>query len=98
MQRIGLSATQRPLEEVAHFLAGVEPSQSRKSDSDRDTLAEIEHEWTSDQEAIEKFRPVTIINASEPKRLELRVEVPVEDMARLGQIEELPSGAASQGS
>src|SRR5271154_4663064 len=72
LQRIGLSATQRPLEEVAHFLAGVEPSRARKSDS-KDTLAEFEHEWTSDQEAAQKFRPVTIINASEPKRLELRV-------------------------
>ena len=95
LQRIGLSATQRPLEEVAHFLAGVEPSQSRKSDS-KDTLADIEHEWTSDQETIEKFRPVTIINASEPKRLELRVEVPIEDMARLGQVEAPSSSEASQ--
>ncbi|MGA7315334.1 MAG: DEAD/DEAH box helicase, partial [Silvibacterium sp.] len=94
LQRIGLSATQRPLEEVAHFLAGVEPSKSRKSDS-KDTLADIEHEWTSDQETIEKFRPVTIINASEPKRLELRVEVPVEDMARLGQVEAPSSNEAS---
>jgi ATP-dependent Lhr-like helicase len=96
LQRIGLSATQRPLEEVAHFLAGVEPSRLPKSNA-KDTLAEPEHEWTSDEETAQKFRPVTIINASEPKRLELRVEVPVEDMARLGQVEELPSGAASQG-
>src|SRR6202012_5090612 len=36
-------------------------------------------------------------DASEPKRLDLRIEVPVEDMARIGQKEELPSGAASQG-
>src|SRR5271166_5727987 len=95
LQRIGLSATQRPLEEVAHFLAGVEPSRPRKSDT-KDTLAEFEHEWTSDKEPTQKFRPVTIINASEPKRLELRVEVPVEDMARLGQVEEMPSGGGSQ--
>ena len=33
----------------------------------------------------------------EKKVLELTVEVPVEDMARMGQKEELPSGAASQG-
>src|SRR5271156_2181408 len=95
LQRIGLSATQRPLEEVAHFLAGVEPSGSRKSEP-KDTLAQFEHEWTSDEEAAQRFRPVTIINASEPKRLDLRVEVPVEDMARLGQLEEMPNGAASQ--
>ncbi len=43
------------------------------------------------------YRPVTIIDASEPKKLDLRIEVPVEDMARMGQREELPSGAASQG-
>ena len=43
------------------------------------------------------FRPVTVVNAGARKTLELRVEVPVEDMARLGQIEEQPSGPASQG-
>jgi ATP-dependent Lhr-like helicase len=49
IQRIGLSATQRPLEEVARFLGGA-------------------------------VRSVTIVNASEPKRLALKVEVPVEDL------------------
>jgi len=57
IQRIGLSATQRPLEEVALFLGGNEVS-------DESTAP----------------RPVTIINASTPKRLELKVEVPVEDL------------------
>ena len=81
MQRIGLSATQRPLEEVAHFLAGVEAA---SSPDNRDE--ELEQEWTSnDEESVQRFRPVTIVNASEPKRLELRVEVAVEDMARLSQ-------------
>jgi ATP-dependent helicase Lhr and Lhr-like helicase len=76
VQRIGLSATQRPLEEVAHFLGGTS--------------------WTGEDTAT-SYRPVTIVDASEPKKLDLRIEVPVEDMARLGQREELPSGAASQG-
>ncbi|MBV8113219.1 MAG: DEAD/DEAH box helicase, partial [Silvibacterium sp.] len=100
LQRIGLSATQRPLEEVAHFLAGVEPSTRNSGHGKRgqdDTLESLEQEWTSDEEPVQRYRPVTIINASEPKRLELKVEVPVEDMARIGQVEELPSGAASQG-
>src|SRR5579885_125345 len=44
-----------------------------------------------------KYRPVTIVDASEPKRLDLRIEVPVEDMARLDQLDPLPSGPASQG-
>ncbi|MBL8940865.1 MAG: DEAD/DEAH box helicase, partial [Archangium sp.] len=55
LQRIGLSATQRPLDEVARFLGGT-------------------------------HRPVTIVDASTPKTLELTVEVPVEDMARLGEV------------
>jgi ATP-dependent Lhr-like helicase len=76
MQRIGLSATQRPLEEVAHFLGGAL--------------------WTA-EDATTTYRPVTIVDAGEPKKLDLRIEVPVEDMARLGQREEIPSGAASQG-
>ena len=76
VQRIGLSATQRPLEEVAHFLGG--------------TAGSIDDDSP-------QYRPVTIVDASEPKKLDLRIEVPVEDMARMGQREELPSGAASQG-
>ncbi len=51
-QRIGLSATQRPLDEVARFLGGT-------------------------------GRDVTIVDAGQIKPLELRVEVPVEDMADL---------------
>jgi ATP-dependent helicase Lhr and Lhr-like helicase len=100
IQRIGLSATQRPLEEVAHFLAGLEvapvPRKPAKGEKISGELAAFEHEWVSNEEAEQKFRPVTIVNASEPKRLDLSVEVPVEDMARLGQVEESPNGGASQ--
>jgi ATP-dependent Lhr-like helicase len=81
VQRIGLSATQRPLEEVAHFLGGASSTNVSLTREDTATT----------------YRPVTIVDASEPKKLDLRIEVPVEDMARLGQKEELPSGAASQG-
>ncbi|HVJ08216.1 MAG TPA: DEAD/DEAH box helicase [Acidisarcina sp.] len=96
LQRIGLSATQRPLEEVAHFLSGVEAATPETSEaSEHDNLAA---EFTGDIEdpAFPAFRPVTILNATEPKRLELRVEVPVEDMARLGQVEERASETASK--
>jgi ATP-dependent helicase Lhr and Lhr-like helicase len=101
IQRIGLSATQRPLEEVAHFLGGSEapaPIDGTAPEPEPSTAAE-EFDGNADQPAAETvtYRPVTIIHALEPKRLILRVEVPVEDMARLGQQEELPSGAASQG-
>jgi ATP-dependent Lhr-like helicase len=51
-QRIGLSATQRPLEEVGHFLGGTD-------------------------------REVAIVDAGRLKTMEVRVEVPVEDMTRL---------------
>jgi ATP-dependent Lhr-like helicase len=71
LQRIGLSATQRPLEEVAKFLGGAERAS--------------------------EYRPVTIVDASEQKRFDLRVEVPIDDMTRLDQLDLLPSGPASQG-
>ena len=99
IQRIGLSATQRPLEEVAHFLAGADARGVAKAvaaPETEDSSAATPEQETAQETAV-RFRPVTIINASEPKKLELRIEVPVEDMARLGQLEELPSGAASQG-
>jgi ATP-dependent Lhr-like helicase len=60
LQRIGLSATQRPLEEVARMLGGGE------------LAADV---W--------RPRPVQIIDAGAKKQLDIRVEVPVEDMTRV---------------
>lgn len=102
LQRIGLSATQRPLEEVAHFLAGAELPSAKSTEEESFPAAVSDAsqpapEWTCNDERPLRFRPVTIVQAHEPKQLHLRVEVPVEDMARLGQPEELPSGPASQG-
>ncbi len=57
LQRIGLSATQRPLETISRFLGG-----------------------TGDA------RDVAIVDAGSRKPLELQVVVPVEDMARLGEV------------
>ncbi len=57
LQRIGLSATQRPLETIARFLGG-----------------------TGDG------RDVAIVDAGSRKPLEIQVVVPVEDMARLGEV------------
>ncbi len=71
VQRIGLSATQRPLDEVARFLGG----------------ATSEH----------GYRPVTVVDASEKKSLTLKIEVPVEDMARLAEPIAIPSGPAAAG-
>jgi ATP-dependent Lhr-like helicase len=168
LQRIGLSATQRPLEEVARFLGGVEvegpgterlgteglgtnglgtegvgtegvgteglgieglgieelgteDAHSRRAAvsagldvEEFDQTRLFEETANADQPqplspsvpsplvpdsldaAPLRYRPVTIVNASARKQLKLRIEVPVEDMARLGEQEYLPSGPASQ--
>jgi ATP-dependent Lhr-like helicase len=112
LQRIGLSATQRPLEEVARFLGGADASAYVAKEDTYSTQAdEVEAETASVLMEVAgrgdlkvdtgpdapRFRPVTVVNAGAKKMLELKVEVPVEDMARLGEIEEQPSGPASQG-
>ena len=98
IQRIGLSATQRPLDEVARFLGGTQPARTQPkpdtSNSDHPGEA-IQHEFGSG--GTTEYRPVTIVDTSAKKRLELRIEVPVEDMAKIGQPEDIPSGPASQG-
>jgi ATP-dependent helicase Lhr and Lhr-like helicase len=94
LQRIGLSATQRPLEEVAHFLGGVESAAPTPVES-----ALTQSAWSADSPdpaAPIRYRPVTIVNASAPKRLKLRIEVPVEDMARLRETEIIADGTESQ--
>jgi ATP-dependent Lhr-like helicase len=148
LQRIGLSATQRPLDEVARFLGGAaaEPPASRSAErteteaqrtepptrTARSPVARGQDPEPSDplsadgghsrperpaasvsevaeqagEEAVEEFavptggvrwRPVTVVDAGTRKSLSLRIEVPVEDMARIGEPIELPSGPAAQG-
>ncbi|MBM7810754.1 ATP-dependent helicase [Saccharothrix algeriensis] len=62
-QRIGLSATVRPVEEVGSFLAG--------------------------------GRPVRVVQPATAKTIEVRVEVPVEDLSQLGEPTGEVSGPAS---
>jgi ATP-dependent Lhr-like helicase len=106
-QRIGLSATQRPLDEVARFLGGAE--QPRGSESRRRQTAkkrqpasadaakeEIEAEFSARRGPL-KYRPVTIVDAGRKKALRITIEVPVEDMARLTTADDIPSGPASVG-
>jgi len=106
-QRVGLSATQRPLDEVARFLGGTQQSavSSRKSPAPRragrpatesDVEGEIEHEFASHRGAV-RYRPVTIVDAGQKKELKLTIEVPVEDMAKLTTADDIPSGPASLG-
>ena len=108
LQRIGLSATQRPLDEVARFLGGSLPRRARRPAPRRspgrtrtspETLAaearaEVHDEFTAAGGPPE-WRGVTIVDASEPKRLSLSVEVPVEDMARVGAAIDLPGAPAA---
>jgi ATP-dependent helicase Lhr and Lhr-like helicase len=101
-QRIGLSATQRPLEEVARFLGGC-ASERHRSETQPPAAAAgetgqrpeiiLHDEFTEHHRT--RFRPVTIVNTEERKRLALKVEVPVEEMAKLAERDDLPSGLAA---
>jgi ATP-dependent Lhr-like helicase len=109
-QRIGLSATQRPLDEVARFLGGTEstrvsagrtakgrPAAGKAARYDDKKIdAEIEHEFAAHHGAV-RYRPVTIVDAGKKKALKLTIEVPVEDMAKLTTADDIPSGPASVG-
>ncbi|MEN3337857.1 MAG: ATP-dependent helicase Lhr and Lhr-like helicase, partial [Acidobacteriota bacterium] len=110
LQRIGLSATQRPLDEVARYLGGglqpdgtpakrVPATRARAKSSVTEPGAPdsaIHDEFSAHHTQTPDPRPVTIVNTSAKKNLDLRIEVPVEDMARIGQRDEIPSGPASQ--
>ncbi len=114
IQRIGLSATQRPLDEVARFLGGAlqstvdsrQPSSTtgrrplgRKSSSpgsSAEVPRELETEFSVRRGAVH-YRPVTVIDAGQKKVLELTIDLPVEDMAKLTTADDIPSGPASVG-
>ena len=121
LQRIGLSATQRPLEEVARFLSGAEPRDrenpttarlvaatkvdagdkwqvpSDEQDSDSPSVSGAGHfsnDSAPDESPLQDdlpetnqvaYRPVTLIDTGERKRLALTVEVPVENMAKVAE-------------
>lgn len=111
LQRIGLSATQRNLDEVGRFLAGASATTSPPRRGRRAAKrtargessakpAELEraiHDEFAAAEGGVAFRPVTLVDAREPKQLSITVEVPMADMARVGMPVEQPSGPAAQG-
>jgi ATP-dependent Lhr-like helicase len=79
---------------VARYLGGSTGKHSRKSlRPDDETKALFDDEQDS-QTAV--YRPVTIIDASAPKKLDLCIEVPLDDMKRLDEIELIPSGPAAK--
>jgi len=107
-QRIGLSATQRPLDEVARFLGGAQSairnqsatrnpqSAIKRRASEPDVERDIEGEFSAHRGPV-RYRPVTIVDAGRKKSLKLTIEVPVEDMAKLTTADDIPSGPASVG-
>ena len=102
LQRIGLSATQRPLEEVALYLGGREAATRRRRATREPTAHERRRATTGqrDRARVRRRRrrgdagaPVTIVDAGRRKALQLKIEVPVEDMARLGRADRHPERA-----
>ena len=86
--RIGLSATQKPLEEIASYLAGFNSSSFSLDDK-------LNHRGTEDtepgqpthilnkQNVYYSKRPIAIVDAGMRKRLDLRVISPVSDFRQL---------------
>jgi ATP-dependent Lhr-like helicase len=98
LQRIGLSATARPFDEVAHYLGGAlppEPSDAPQDSGDGD--GDSGPGAAAADLGLVRFRPVTIVTAAPRRRLSLRIQVPVEDLARTSTFADLPSGSAAQG-
>jgi ATP-dependent helicase Lhr and Lhr-like helicase len=95
-QRIGLSATQHPLEEVARFLGGCSGALPRSGVLKHAATQKQLHDEFEDHSK-PKYRPVTIIDTNEKKKLSLKVEVPVEDMAKVGEPAGISSGPAAAG-
>jgi ATP-dependent Lhr-like helicase len=97
-QRIGLSATQRPLEEVARFLGGVGqallPVPVPPESLDGQAGVPVLHNEFANPATV-AYRPVTIVDTEEKKKLVLKVEVPVEEMAKLSE-RDVESGPAAR--
>jgi ATP-dependent Lhr-like helicase len=88
-QRIGLSATQRPLEEIARFLGGCEnggPEDRRTGGpEDRKTGGPKDRRTGGPEDrTTTAFRPVRIIDCGLVKKMETRVLSPVPDLSDVG--------------
>ena len=94
VQRIGLSATQRPLEVVAGFLGGCEVGQQSLGGCEvrQQSLGGCE----VGQQGVSAPRPVTIVDAGMRKELDVRVVVPVDDMGALGEVVSGPNDDPAQ--
>src|SRR6478672_7260384 len=99
-QRIGLSATQRPLEEIARFLGGSIPQRAVEGNADfadgrargnadfADSTDEKPRNGKSAKSAKSAFepafRPVQIVDCGLVKKMETSVISPVDDLANVG--------------
>jgi len=81
IQRIGLSATQRPLDEVARFLGGYELGSPSSESATLPQTGTAESSRLVDREAAP--RPVTVVDAGMVKAMDLRVVTAVDDFRDL---------------
>ena len=84
-QRIGLSATQKNLDEIARFLGGHVAGRPRSGDAARARQSPddaLHAEFALDAPAA--AREVTVVDARGPKTLAVTVDVPIADMAEVG--------------
>ncbi len=97
IQRVGLSATQKNLDEIALFLGGHEAARTRSGKAARAAqtpAAALAAEFALD--APPAARPVTIVDARVPKTLAITVDVPIADMAKVGPQAEPASGPVTK--
>ena len=93
VQRVGLSATQRPLEVVGHFLAGNQTDGIVGGDGTDDLVGGDGTDVLGPTP-----RPVTVVDAGVTKQLDLRVVTALEDLSTIGEVVDEPtSGPAAAG-
>ncbi|HTI64005.1 MAG TPA: DEAD/DEAH box helicase, partial [Gemmatimonadaceae bacterium] len=84
-QRIGLSATQRPLEEIARFLTGEEGrGKGEEGSVEASRASNAGRRTTPSLFPLPSSRHCTVVDCGLVKQLELSVESPVEDLAHVG--------------
>jgi ATP-dependent Lhr-like helicase len=86
--RIGLSATQKPIEEIAQFLAGVEPSgeETERQETGASQEATGQTLLPRESETVDRTsrfvpRPCRIIDGGHARNLDLAIEVPPSELA-----------------
>ena len=94
-QRIGLSATQRPLEEIGRFLGGQSDAVASLAPTG---IGSATTGRSSPRLVGGPARSVTIVDAGLRKPMEVEVIIPVADMSRLGEVlDESASDPATNG-